>query len=74
MIYLLKEAATSNQVQEMLQEYDGMVKIVVDVRQRILAGGGTMHADCELLLLEDGSEQDDLWGRKLVSCRTAHRF
>ena len=21
-----------------------------------------MHADCELELLEDGSEQDDLWG------------
>jgi hypothetical protein len=46
----------------MLQEYEGMVKIVVDIRRRILAGGGEMHADCEPVLLEDGSEQDDLWG------------
>jgi len=62
MIYLLKNPATSNQLQEMLQEYDGMVKIVVDIRRRLLTGGGAMHADCESLLLEDGSEQDDLWG------------
>ena len=62
MIYLLRKPATSNQLQEMLQQYDVMVKIVVDIRRRFLAGGGAMHADCESLLLEDGSEQDDLWG------------
>jgi hypothetical protein len=39
-----------------------MIKIVVDIRQHILAGGGEMHADCESVLLEAGSEQDDLWG------------
>lgn len=62
MIHLLKERATSTQLQEMLQEYEGMVKIAVDIRRRILAGGGEMHAECKSLLLEDGSEQDDLWG------------
>jgi hypothetical protein len=54
--------ATSQQVKEMLKEYDGMIKIVVDIRRRFLSGGGEMHADCESVLLEDGSEQDDLWG------------
>ena len=39
-----------------------MIKIVVDIRRRYLSGGGEMHADCETALLEDGSEQDDLWG------------
>ena len=34
----------------------------MDIRQRTLAGGGEMHADCEAVLLEYGSEQDDLWG------------
>lgn len=62
MIHLLRESATSEQITEMLEEYDGMIKIVVDVRRRILSGGGEMHADCESVLLEDGSEQDDLWG------------
>ncbi len=46
----------------MLEAYSFMIKIVVDVRRRTLAGGGEMHADCEALLLELGSEQDDLWG------------
>ena len=46
----------------MMKEYETMIKIVVDVRRRILAGGGEMHSDCEAMLLDDGSEQDDLWG------------
>jgi hypothetical protein len=62
MIHLLKGPATSSQIQEMLQEHENMVKIVVDIRRRVLSGGGEMHADCESVLLEDGSEQDDLWG------------
>ena len=62
MIFLLKEHATPVQIQDMLLQYESMIKIVVDIRRRILAGGGEMHADCESVLLEDGSEQDDLWG------------
>jgi hypothetical protein len=62
MIHLLRERATFQQVKEMLEEYDGMIKIVVDIHRRILSGGGEMHADCESVLLGDGSEQDDLWG------------
>ena len=46
----------------MLQQYETMIKIVVDIRRRILAGGGEMHSDCESVLLDNGSEQDDLWG------------
>ena len=62
MIHLIRERATSLQVKEMLEEYEGMIKIVVDIRRHILSGGGEMHADCESVLLDDGSEQDDLWG------------
>jgi hypothetical protein len=62
MIHLLKEKAISLQLQEMLERYENMIKIVVDIRRRVLSGGGEMHADCESILLDDGSEQDDLWG------------
>jgi len=62
MIYILQDKPTSEQVVEMLQEYETMIKIVVDIRRRVLAGGGEMHSDCESVLLDDGSEQDDLWG------------
>jgi hypothetical protein len=62
MIYLLKETVAPAQIQEMLQEYETMIKIVVDIRKHFLSGGGEMHADCESVLLENGSERDDLWG------------
>lgn len=62
MIYQLEEKPTVEQTREMLQEYESMIKIVVDIRRKILAGGGEMHSDCETVLLENGSEQDDLWG------------
>jgi hypothetical protein len=62
MIHLLRTKATARHVEEMLQEYESMIKIVVDVRRRVLAGGSEMHSDVESLLLDDGSEQDDLWG------------
>ncbi|MCC6298078.1 MAG: hypothetical protein IT314_02180 [Anaerolineales bacterium] len=39
-----------------------MIKIVVDIEREVLAGGSGMHYECERLLLEDGSKQDDLWG------------
>jgi hypothetical protein len=62
MIHLLRELASPVQISEMLQEYEKMIKIVVDLRRRVLSGGGEMHSDCEAVLLEDGSELDDLWG------------
>lgn len=42
-----------------------MVKAVVDVKRELLAVDANMHADLERLLLEDGSEQDSLWGINL---------
>jgi len=62
MIHLIDNRATPVQMQEMLESYPLLIKIVVDIRRRILAGGGEMHADCEAVLLEHGSAQDDLWG------------
>jgi hypothetical protein len=62
MICVLKQRATVPDIKNMLEQYEGMIKIVVDIRRHILSGGGEMHADCESALLEDGSEQDDLWG------------
>ncbi len=39
-----------------------MVKFVVDVRRRVAAVGGELHADAEQVLLAQGSNQADLWG------------
>jgi hypothetical protein len=42
--------------------FGDMVKYVVDVRQRVIAIGGELHADAEQVLLARGCRQADLWG------------
>lgn len=41
--------------------YDGLVKVVADIRLKKVAIDAEMHVDEEQLLLEDGSKQEDLW-------------
>lgn len=62
MIYIIREKATKEQIQAMMQMLQTYIKLAVDVERKILAGGGAMHADCEALLLEDGSQQEFIWG------------
>jgi Protein of unknown function (DUF5674) len=62
MIHIVRSHATAQQIAEMLEVLDGYIKLAVDVERGILAGGGAMHADCESILLEDGSVQEDVWG------------
>ncbi len=39
-----------------------VIKTAVDIRRGVLAGGGNKHSDCEEVLLDDGSQQQDIWG------------
>lgn len=39
-----------------------MVKGVVDIKRELVAVDAELHADLERLLLENGSEQENLWG------------
>ena len=62
MIHIIRTQATTIVMKEMLATLGGYIKLAVDVKRRILAGGGAMHADCESVLLNDGSQQQDVWG------------
>ena len=62
MLLILADKATPEQILSMLSEYQTLIKLAVDVRRKMLARGGEMHADCEQLLLENGGEQDDIRG------------
>ena len=42
--------------------FGDMVKYVADVGRGIVAIGGELHADAEQVLLDAGSQQEDLWG------------
>lgn len=62
MIHLIREKATSQQITEMLEALGTYIKLAVDIERKILAGGGILHSDCEVELLDDGSRQEDIWG------------
>lgn len=58
----MRSRGTRQQLDEMLEALGVYVKLAVDIRRGILAGGGALHADCEAVLLDDGSRQEDIWG------------
>jgi hypothetical protein len=62
MINLIQERATKEQLEEMLEILSSYIKLAVDIERGILAGGGELHADCEAVLLENGSTQVHIWG------------
>lgn len=41
------------------------IKAAVDIRRELIAVDAPMHYDCEQILLEDGSDQADIWGINL---------
>ena len=45
--------------------FGNLVKAVIDVEKGIIAVDAELHADEEALLLENGSEQKNLWGINL---------
>ncbi len=62
MIHIIREHATPDQIKEMMQMLQTYIKLAVDIERGVLAGGGAMHADCEAVLLDDGSQQEYIWG------------
>lgn len=57
---------TKDELKKMSQTFaGGLVKAVVDVKREVMIVDAPMHADEEKELLENGSNQDDLWGINL---------
>ena len=60
------ENITVSQLSEMAEKmYGGLVKAVVDIEKKIVVVDAEMHVDEEQLLLEQGSQQANLWGINL---------
>ena len=63
---LIDNPISVEELKHMATEFFGdMVKAVVDIDRGKLAINSELHSDLERLLLEDGSEQEFLWGINL---------
>jgi hypothetical protein len=65
MLLIVRAKIDPETLKKVAEDLKGYIKIVVDVRRKILAAGGEKHVDGERLLLEDGSHREDLWGAGL---------
>ena len=60
---IIRNKISTGELKKLAEDMFGdLVKAVVDVERRAMAVGGELHADEEALLIEDGSEQKNLWG------------
>jgi len=54
--------ARAEHARKMLEVHETYIKVAVDIQRGVLAGGGEFHADCEAVLIEEGSRREDVWG------------
>lgn len=74
-MYILEKPLKKAELKPMEERMFGnFVKGVVDIEKKILALDAEMHADLEQFLLENGSEQKNLWGINFYSEMTGDDF
>ena len=57
------------------EEFGNIVKVVIDIEQEIMAIGGELHADEEVLLIEnENSNREHTWGINLYIEKTGDEF
>ncbi|TSC78478.1 MAG: hypothetical protein G01um101429_751 [Parcubacteria group bacterium Gr01-1014_29] len=75
-IKIIKDKITKEELKKIAEERFGdLAKAVVDVEQGIMAVGGELHADEEVLLVEqEGSQREYTWGINLYPDRVGDDF
>ena len=72
---IIAKAIQGEELQEMAAGLFGnIVKAVVDIERELLAVDAELHSDLEALLLEDGSQQRNLWGINLYPQLAENEF
>jgi len=62
-IKIIDKKITESELREIAKDfYVEMVKGVVDIKREIIAMGGEYHMDANVVLIENGSKQQDIWG------------
>ena len=57
-----------------MTHFSTMIKAVVDVSRKIMVIDAELHADQEAFMLEQGSDQEDLWGINIYPGKTRGEF
>ena len=73
---IVKDSISKSELWKMAKEgFGDIVKAVVDTEQGIMAVGGELHADEEVLLMEEeGSKRENTWGINLYLEKSGDEF
>jgi hypothetical protein len=72
---IVREKITLEELKKMSKKmHDDLVKAVVDIEKNIMVVDAGMHADQEMMLLEEGSHQEDLWGINIYPYRSVDKW
>lgn len=62
MIITTDKSYTKQEIEKLKEFFDVYIKTVIDVKRKICSAGCDRHFDSEKILLDQGSNQEDLWG------------
>lgn len=69
-----KKIKKSEFIKKFLNYFETVSKAVADVEKKIIAVDGELHSDLEVILLENGSKQENLWGINLYPYKSKNDF
>lgn len=62
MIVTSKDPFSSDQIEQLKEQFDIYIKTVIDLEEKICSAGADRHFESEKILLDQGSSQSNLWG------------
>ena len=62
MIITKSEPYTKEEVEKLSEVFKVYIKTVIDIEKRICSAGMDRHFEGEQILLDDGSNQSEIWG------------
>jgi len=76
MIITKSDPYSKEEIEKLREQFDVYIKTVIDVKKRLCSAGCDRHFDSEKIMLEDGSNQENLWGggidleTKVIDCNS----
>lgn len=62
MILTTSKPFSPEEIEQLKEQFDVYIKTVIDVKKKICCAGMNRHFEGENVLLEQGSNQSDIWG------------
>ncbi len=62
MIITKSDPFTKEEIEKVQEQFGFYIKTVIDLKKKICSAGADRHFQSETILLEQGSNQSDVWG------------